>query len=383
MIRITVHPPRKTPHEYLFLYEIEGGGAGTFGITTETFEIPHDPLWDTLYPLMWLTRNGGPVFGEHDEVRITLAYPVLWHVIGVMEDRAKRQGINTKVYSPTVTETAGCPSFWPNVVGFGGGKESSLICGMARELGLSPQMMMGTMDAGRQSLRWPWEDISFFKPVNKGVTDRLILQMMCGNTVYHGAGLGDTWRSDPWTQYYDIGSQEGWNQFNDMFARLGVNRRVIVPLQCVPFAQVPRILCERYPDIAVRRRSTDRRGKFSEKNLHVTLCEMVGDVPYDMHCTPAILCQLVESFVARGDDFGFRNSRRLVHLEIRAMLWHLRDSPELAPVRHLITDVDWCRSWPWMGHYYHQTPTEFEEIIREYLPSAPDGTACDGGVWLG
>jgi len=199
--------------------------------------------------------------------------------------------------------------------------------------------------------------------------------------VYHGAGFGDTWRSTPWTRYYDIGTQEGWDQLNDMFEAIGVNRKVIVPLQAVPFAQVPGILCSRYPDVAAKRKSVDDDRGRSEKNLHVALCELTGGVPYQDHCSQEMLLDLIRRFAPRCRDYGKRSARMLVRQEICAMLYANRDHKDLAPVRNLVDDC-WAREFIHYGHFYKVVPPDFEAILRQYLPAAPDGTKCPGGVWI-
>ena len=48
-----------------------------FGFQTHGWRLAHHPVWDAIYPLMFLTRNGGPLFGtKHPQARIRVAYPI-------------------------------------------------------------------------------------------------------------------------------------------------------------------------------------------------------------------------------------------------------------------------------------------------------------------
>ena len=380
MLSIHIPEPLRGPKEYVFSCVTSAVNPYRFGVRLPDFEIPHDVLWDTVYPMFILSMLGGPLMGKHEQASVVFQYPIIPEVVQCLVDRAEKQGIALSVEADNTTEPGDVPALWDNVVGFGGGKESSLMCGLTRELGYSPRMLMGSPQAKKPRCRWPWPDVSFFQPQNRGIIDRLVIQLMCGRTVYHGAGFGDTRLSVPWTQYYAIGTQEGWDQLNDVFVSLGVDRRVLVPLQCVPFAQMPGILCKRYPEVAAPRSSVDKK-RPCEKNMHVSLCEMMNDVPFEDHCSREDLITLIRKFIPVCEDYGWRDGRMLVRLEICAMLYALRNHEVLAPVQDEI-DSSWKRDFIYKGHFYKACPPEFKEILRQYLPEAPDGTDCPGGVWI-
>ena len=382
MRTFTVMPPTKTPHAYLFDCKIKAKGLYRCGVRTETFDIPHDPLWDTLYPLMFLTRSGGPHWKYRPEpLCIKFTYPVVQALVDMYLERSAKQGMPLTVDAPGTTMPGDTPSVWQNIVGFGGGKESSLVCGMARELGYSPRMLMGSPKPANPGKVWTWPDISFAIPCNKGVTDRIVIQIMSGNLVFHGAALEDGWRTNPWTQYYAIGTQEGWDQLNDVFTALGVDRKVVVPLQGIPGAQIPRILCNRYPDVADLRMSVNRVNDRSEKNLHVFLCEVISNVPWDAHIKPDQILEQTRKFLAKCPDVDTNDGRMVTRIMMRAMLYEARDHEHLTEVRHLIKD-EWKRRHIHLGHYYRKMPEDFEQIYREYLEASPDGTDCPYGIWL-
>jgi hypothetical protein len=375
-----VLPPLKSSNEYIFSFHSAGkpNKLRHFGFRAE-FEIPHGTLWDTLYPLMYITRNGGPVFNKVD----VFEYPVVLEVRAVIREKCKMQGIKLTIDAPCTTRATSAEPLFDCVVGFGGGKESSLNCGVTRELGYSPRMMMGSPNPKTPAKRWNWPDMVWTIPVNKGVTDRLLPQMMCGRVLYHGSCLDDSMKTKPWHQYYDIGCQESWDTMNAMFKRLGADRTVYTPLECLPCAQVPGILCKRYPEVAAKRKSVENFSR-GEKNMHVSLCEMVGGIDPTDHCSPEVLVELVEKFIDRfnAEDYGKRDARYLARDGMCAMLYHLRDHDYLKPVRGRIKD-EWEREFIHRGHFYKNVPREFEEIFREYLEESPDGTNEVGGIWMG
>lgn len=381
ILTFTVEPPIKTKTEYIFSFYSANKKVRNFGFRTDEFEIPHGSVWDTLYPLIYLTRNGGPVYLKYDEVKVVFQYPVVKEFVELMKRRCKSQGVRLEVEAPAEIEATAEAPVWNTVVGFGGGKESSLNCGITKELGYSPTMLMGSPKPPTPRKRWDWDDVVFFIPINKGIVDRLIVQMMCGGTLYHGSSLDDTWHTIPWQQYYDIGTAESLTALNDTFTKTGIDRKVIAPLRCLPCAQIPKILCDRYPEVGAKRESVNKSAR-NEKNMHVSLCEMMGDVSILEHCSPELLVILAREFIPKCNDYGQRNGRMVARLGMCSMLYHLRDHEYLKPIRSLIPD-SWDRRFIHYGHFYKNVPKEFEEIFREYLEESPDGTNEDGGIWLG
>jgi hypothetical protein len=381
--KFTIQIPVKTKREYIFSFYSRKVLIRNFGFKTTNFDIPHGSIWDTLYPMMFITRNGGPVFNKLDEATLVFEYPVVKEVVDLMIDRCKMQGINLTVDAPSEIMATAQEPLWDCVVGFGGGKESSLNCGITRELGYSPMMMMGSRRQSVPKRRWNWDDIVFTNPINKGISDRLVAQLMCGRVLYHGSCLDDSMKTNPWHQYYDIGCQESWNTMNDMFKSVGVDRSVYTPLECLPCAQIPKILCTRYPDVAEKRKSVDDFS-FGEKNMHVSLCEMTGGIDPAFHCKPDMLVDLVNRFIDKynSEDYGKRDARLLARDGMCAMLYYLRDHKYLKPVKDRIKD-EWEREFIHKGHFYKDVPKEFESIIREYIEESPDGTNCEGGIWVG
>lgn len=376
MLTIRIPRPIKKPHEYRFLCPISTGGARTFGLTTETFAIPHDVLWDTVYPLIYMTRMGGPIYSLHKKATLIFQYPIVKAVAKMIIARCRQQGFELRIEAPGEILPGPTPFIWDNVVGFGGGKESSLMAGITRELGLKPQMMMGTKGAGPCAKRWDWDDITFFNPIGKGTCDRLIIQMMCGKTVYHGAELESNWEHTPWHYYYDIGVQECWDVWNKVFSYLGVDRRVLVPLQVLSCAQMPKVLCNRYPEIARVRKSVDRVNTL--KNFHVALCEMTSGIDFRDHIPLAVFTAQAASFIPEAENYGFRMARYITYKGICSMLYHNRDNKLLSGLD--IKD-EWDYRFIHYGHYYRGTPPEFREILEQYVPDCGKRKLTNG-VWL-
>ncbi len=69
-----------------------------FGFRATNFEIPHHEVWDGLYPLFFLTRNGGPLFNKgYDQARIRFEYPIPAVVRDFYVGRAADFGIEITV----------------------------------------------------------------------------------------------------------------------------------------------------------------------------------------------------------------------------------------------------------------------------------------------
>ena len=163
MIRILVLPPYKTSTRYEFQYVIKQtisfrrafrvlsgravqgktraetfkGRLFRFGFTSDNFEIPHHKIWDSIYPLMFLTRNGGPLFGKHTEATIEFKYPIHSLVRDFYIKRAFNFGISITIKCKTYNSPADIPTKG-HILSLGGGKDSRLLLGMLREQNKQP-----------------------------------------------------------------------------------------------------------------------------------------------------------------------------------------------------------------------------------------------------
>jgi hypothetical protein len=103
-----------------------------FGFRTHGWRLEHHPVWDAIYPLMYLTRNGGPLFGSsHRQARIRLGYPIPPQVRDHFAQRALDLGLEVTIDAkPSGATFDGATR--GAVIAFGGGKESRVLLGMLR-----------------------------------------------------------------------------------------------------------------------------------------------------------------------------------------------------------------------------------------------------------
>lgn len=112
-----------------------------FGFESQDVAIPHQELWDAIYPLMFLTRNGGPLFRtRHDRARIRMGYPIPGPVRDCYVRRAADFGLTMSVDAETTDGVPPCPTAG-HVLAFGGGKDSRLLLGVLREIGRAPRVV--------------------------------------------------------------------------------------------------------------------------------------------------------------------------------------------------------------------------------------------------
>ncbi|HUF70203.1 MAG TPA: hypothetical protein VMM79_16265 [Longimicrobiales bacterium] len=119
--------------------------------------------------------------------------------------------------------------------------------------------------------------------------------------------------------------------------------RAQAPASVLPFNLNPAILFERYPELYEHQQSVEK-DEATEKNLHVSLCELRHGIPFDRHCNESLFADLIEQFVrqqlASPFEFGYRNHRELVNREMRAILFRHREDPGIAAVSGLGCTVD-------------------------------------------
>jgi hypothetical protein len=389
MMKIEVLPPSKTEFQYEFRYILRGlpltlrevlrrartllRGYGAlhqsirrFGFRGVNFRLRHSELWDSLYPLMFLTRNGGPLFNKgHDRATIVFHYPVIRKVRDFYVRRAADFGIDVQVIGPVYdrlfdTATDG------HVLAFGGGKDSRMILGVLRELGCDPTVVT----AGAENV----PDIPVARiaqPFTHALADRMMPALMSlGRRFYVGTGLGEAHLETPWHQYFDWASPQALKELSGLLASLGIQMEAEAPAAVLPYNIIQRILWKRYPGLYVHQRSVVKDER-SEKNLHVSLCKYYHGISFESHCSPrlfrSLLGQFVERQLAEPSDFGFRNHREPIQREMRAIIHARRDELLLADVRGTIP-ADWAGAWIDYIHTYvsPQLDARFTSIYEQY-----------------
>jgi len=403
MLEIEVLPPRKTDTVYEYQCVLRAGprtarevlrgarsflAGGTFrccstlrfGFEAVNYAIRHDRCWDSIYPLMYLTRNGGPLFNSHrDEATIVFRYPILAAVRDFYVGRAANMGLRIEVEGSVYESTARLGTDG-HVLAFGGGKESRMILGALRELGRAPVIVT----AGAENVR----DLPGALVANSlsGVlADRVMPALMClGRHFYFGSGLGGAHRRSPWQQYFDWGSPQALRELSALLAKLGIDMRAEAPASVLPYNMVQRILFERYPQL-YRHQNSVPKDERSQKNLHVALCKLHHGIPFQDHCHEALFAELVAEFVeqqtSKPMDFGYRGHREIINREMRAIIFARRSDPRFGALRSRIPEA-WAGPWIDYIHAYvaPQLDEGFLKIYREYACPVDEAPSPDA-VW--
>lgn len=333
MLHVRIHAPQKSEDTYAIPVTVipEPGAVPQqkmIGFRARNFTIPHSELWDSFLPLMWLSRNGGPIFGKDGAwARVRADYPLNAAVVDFFEQRAREFGIGIEVVSKTVAASYDLPTNGTSVL-FGGGKDSRLLLGTLRELGETPSVV----SAKGAHYATDIEGALIFDTFDFAMPNRIVPAMMLGaKHIYHGSGLGEVHISKPWwQQYYDISAVAPVGETNALLKRLGADITVHVPQCILPYNIVQLILARRYPGIFAGQISVEP-GERSEKNLHITLLKRYHGIAHQRHCPDALLLQMAQRFIvnsARG-GFGYRGNREVINREMRAILYRLHQRGDL------------------------------------------------------
>jgi hypothetical protein len=366
---VRIHNPVKSDTSYVIDLTIvpdsDSPVTKRIGFVARNFSIPHLELWDTFLPLMWLTRNGGPLFGR-DSVRATVRadFPLNADVVAFFEQRARDFGIVIDVTSRTIAMTYDVQTSGTSVL-FGGGKDSRLLLGTLRELGENPSVVSARGSRYAADI----EGALCFDPFDNAMPNRIVPALMLGAMdIYHGSGLGEIHITKPWHRYYDISAAAPVGQTNELLRRLGVDVTVHVPQCVLPYNIVQLILARRYPDLFKGQISVEPN-KRSQKNLHVALLKRYHDLPHQDHCSDQLLTEMAQDFVVRSADdvFGYRRNREIIQREMRAILVRLHRRGELVHL-NVAPPAEWDAPWIDCIHSYCNPGLDprLMAIYREY-----------------
>ena len=400
-VRLDVYRPIKTVDRYEFRCDVSGvpltlrtaarraralaRGFGSpfrdrlrFGFHATNFRIAHHEVWDSVFPLMFLTRNGGPLFNRgYDSAVIRVHYPLLEAVRAFYVRRAACMGLDITIEAATYERT------WDSaragaIQTFGGGKESRLLFGLLREVGHTPRLAT----AGAGNAPPDLQPVEVSEPLWGALAEWVLPALMSeAAKVYVGGSLGEAVRQQPWQQYYDLASPEGQQSFNALMLSLGIGVALAGPLVVLPPNLVQRTLSARYPALAAHQASVPA-GRRSEKNLHVALIKLHHGLPFDDHCPPALFTTLVRAFVddklARPDDFGFHGFREPFHREMMAILARHRAHPLLREVGARVP-AEWEATWIDGVHTYMH-PQVDPALLALLLADTPEYVPAPGGL---
>ena len=160
-----------------------------------------------------------------------------------------------------------------------------------------------------------------------------------------------------------------------MLKSFGVNMDLVPPASVLPYNLIQRILHDRYPDLYRYQRSV-RKEQPNEKNLQVSLLKIYCGIDFSDQCSDTLFRSLLKKFVkaqtTRPHDFGLHRYRRVINLEMRAIIFNKQDDRLFSGLRAI--PVDWEGKWiDYIHTYVHpDINPEFLEIYREYAPVLQD-----------
>lgn len=377
-MKIQIARPVKTETRCEFSMQVSVAGDSRevrTGFESRNFAIPHHEVWDAILPLMFVTRNGGPVFNRHDgPVRVALEYPVPRLAAEFFEDRARDFGLDIEITSPRVDVTYDLKTSGEMVL-FGGGKDSRLLLGSLRELGRDPAVACAEGATYARDI----EGARVYDTIGFAMPARMVPGMMLlPRIIHHGSGLGEIHQRTPWQQYFDISAPPALARTNRFLAAIGIDTQFVAPQCILPYNLVQAILARRYPELYAGQVSISPGSK-DKKNLHVSLLKRYHGLSHDSHCDEPLFRRLLDRFLARNTSgespFEYRESYEVIAREMRAILYRLQARGDLgwlaAPV-----PAAWDAGWIDTIHTYAY-PGVDPDLLAIYRNHARDFDVAD------
>lgn len=353
----------------------------SFGFVSLNYAIRHSELWDSVYPLMHLTRNGGPLFNTvYQKARILFRYPILRKVKDFYVQRARNFGLEITVEGRSYDARFD----WPlagHAVAFGGGKESRLIYGVLGELGYSPTAYTAVGASADDSPDMPDAKRVTAIDGSLALANRIMPAFMSGcEKIYLGGDLANAVVQNPWVQYHDY-SPRPLKEFSSLIGSLGVRLECFSPTCVLPTNLVQKILYERYPKLYKYQYSV-RKNDPLPKNFFVALCKFAKGISFEKDCSQelfvTLLHQFVQSSIENPEDFGFHRCMEFYYKERRALIHRLSHHPLLREVKDKIPE-NWKADWIDVIHTYVDPGLDprILAIFDQYAPRIekfkPDG----------
>jgi hypothetical protein len=377
-MKIKVAKPFKDETAYVFDIEaaLPDGStkAGVIGFKDANFAVPHAQIWDSFYPLMHITRNGGPLYKtEHKRAEVHFEFAASRQVVAHFQKRARQFGLELDVTSSLAdvgyeAKSAG------SVLLFGGGKDSRLLLGMLRETGHDPAVLCAWGSTYAADL----PNVLSVTPISSSMPSRIVPGLMLlPRTIYHGSGLGEVHlspRGEPWHQYFDISSPVALAETSALFKSIGLEIAFEVPLCVLPYNLTQKILAFRYPELYARQVSV-RKNERTEKALHLALLKLYHGLSFDDCCDGDCFLELLHNFAreqlaAAEGDWGYRGHREIISREMRAIIRRLQERGAIQ-LQQMTAPSSWDEPWIDSIHHYANpaVPEEYLAIYREYAES--------------
>ncbi len=371
---IRIEPPEKGPHHYKICLRISEQcspkESKTIGIENSSFELPHHELWDSFFPLMYISRNGGPLFGKPiTRARVTSEFPLHRQVVDFFCARAANFGLEMQIDSPTFDRNYDVSTNGDALL-FGGGKDSRLLLGTLRDLGYDPYIVSakGLTYANDLPEALNFETYDFSMP------NRILPALMLNpERIWHGSGLGEVHFHSPWQQYFDISAQSALDETSRLLQSLGFDISFWAPQSVLPYNITQKILAERYPEIFAGQISVTPQAA-SEKNLHLSLIKLYHNQDIDGHCTPILFEKLLRGFVDKMHDpkqngYGHNDNREIINREMKAIIYRLSHQGNRIP-----RDLEIPSMWdePWIDYIHLSVNSRIDKRFLNIYKSYAD-----------
>jgi hypothetical protein len=355
ILKIQIREPVRNRETYHFSVSVswdDGAEEYEFGFHDPAGNIQHHPIWDSLYPLIELTASRGPVFGRTSGlVQFFFEYPVSDIVATSFETRGRQFGFELEVIAERSAMSFQSLSSG-DIILMGGGKDSRMLLGTLREIGLSPK----TVSANSKSLLKGIENVRTIETIGNRLTSRIMPALMeLPGRIFHGSGLGEAHWCQPWHRYYYFGSPLALNELNELLASLGAHTEFRAPQSVLPYNITQKILADRYPDLYEGQYSV-KIGAETEKNLHISLIKALHEIDYRSHCSDRLFTQLLRRFTKTNllfpeRAFGERDNREIIVREMRSCARSLYERGLLSNVKFHIPN-HWHEPWIDKVHTY-------------------------------
>lgn len=369
-MNIKISRPKKTLSSYQFQIEVysskQEDNRHVIGILDSNFEIPHHEVWDSVLPLMYATRNGGPIFNKTSEpVQIEIDYPVATAAADFFEQRSHNMGLDVSIVSPRKLITFDL-STKGDVLLFGGGKDSRLLLGSLQEIGKNPTIVSARGSEYASDL----EGVKSYQTIGFSMPLRIVPGLMLRpKNVYHGSGLGEVHLHTPWQKFFDISAPQPLFETSQMLKSLGLDISFEVPQCVLPFNVVQKILAQRYPELYEKQISVKKEAT-TAKNLHISLLERYHGLSHEGHCSEMLFRKLLDRFIARSTattQFGFRDNQQVIAMEKQGIIRSLLDRGDLNWL-NMVPPSHWEANWINKIHTYcnPDLQPEFLSIYKQY-----------------
>ena len=165
-------------------------------------------------------------------------------------------------------------------------------------------------------------------------------------------------------------------EFSNLLSSLGIEMEFMSPASILPPNIIQKILFQRYPELYKYQYSVKPESQ-SEKNLHISLCEIYHGIDFTQHCSTELFRRLLKKFVneemADPENSGYRNYREVFRGEMRCIIYKMRNHQLFNEVKNIIPE-SWDGEWIDCVHtyVYPEIDTRILDIFTQYAKKIED-----------